>query len=118
MYLEAVETLNDANDAIQERYRAAQTLPKLQELCAKLAETHRTFDETLLAIAMPDDAQAAIDELVRFDAAAGANLQTCAGAESLDEWDRAWALAREGLDAARELSNLIRLRLGLPPVSS
>lgn len=117
-YVSAAEVVNEASTALQERYRYAQTLEKLREYCSKVAEVYRTFDQAMLALVVPDDAEAAIEELVRTDSAAGANLQSCAVAESLKTWNRAWELARTAFDDAHEAANLVRLRLGLPPVPS
>jgi hypothetical protein len=68
------------------------------------------------AVAYPDDTKADARVLIRADAAAEAQLRTCAKAKNFASWNSSWSRAVKANEKGHEPANLIRLDLGLPPV--
>jgi hypothetical protein len=115
-YLAAVNPYNKTLARLNKKYENKTSLKARREFCAKLADNARTWLEALQAITYPDDTQGDARRLIRFVAAAEANLRSCAKAKSFARWAETIGLAEKASDRAHEAANLVRLDLGLPSV--
>lgn len=107
---------NAARDALYKKYKNARSLTVLRTYCAKLAKVEGTEAHALNAIVYPVDTAGDAKALVRADAAAEADLRSCAVARTTADWNSSWSLTIHANDRAHEAANLVRLDLGLPAV--
>jgi hypothetical protein len=81
--------------------------------CLALAKVERTWLLALKAIVFPADTAADAKLLIRYDAAEEAYLWACAKASSRAEWNHSWNLMLKASDKMFEVSELVKLDLGL-----
>jgi hypothetical protein len=115
-YRKAVIPYNRTTTRLFKAYGKATTLKAWRTYCSKLDVATRTFIKAMQGITWPTDTASDAKALIRADAAADANLRSCAKARTAANWQRAWNLYVKATDRAHEAANLVRLDLGLQPV--